>query len=65
MSSTGWLEISVAPILGPSEFNDVIVPPVEVSREGLIHLPDRPGMGYRVDPEKVARYRIRAEEFRA
>lgn len=44
--------------------DDVIAPPIEVAREGSILLPDGPGMGYRVDPEKVARYRIRQEEFR-
>jgi L-alanine-DL-glutamate epimerase-like enolase superfamily enzyme len=39
------------------------VPHIEVSSEGLINLPARPGMGYRLDPAKVAQYRIRLEEF--
>jgi O-succinylbenzoate synthase len=43
--------------------DDVIAPPIQVSRAGLIHLPEGPGMGYRVDAERVARYRIRLEEF--
>jgi len=42
---------------------DIITPPIEVPRDGLIRLADGPGMGYRVDPEKVARYRLRVEEF--
>jgi o-succinylbenzoate synthase len=45
--------------------DDVISPPIEVSGGGLIHLPEGPGMGYRVDLDKVARYRVRLEEFRA
>ncbi len=45
--------------------DDIIAPKIEVSPEGFIHLPDGPGMGYAVDPEKVARYRIRLEELRA
>jgi O-succinylbenzoate synthase len=44
--------------------DDIIVPPIEVGRDGFIYLPEGPGVGYRVDPEKVARYRIRKEEFR-
>lgn len=43
--------------------DDIIAPLIEVTREGLICLPDGPGMGYRVDSEKVARYRIRLEEL--
>jgi O-succinylbenzoate synthase len=45
--------------------DDIIAPPIEVSRKGLIQLPEGPGMGYRVDLEKVSRYRVRLEEFRA
>jgi len=44
--------------------DDIIAPPLEVAHDGFVYLPDGPGMGYRVDPEKVARYRIRKEEFR-
>jgi o-succinylbenzoate synthase len=45
--------------------DDIIAPPIEVSREGFIQLPEGPGMGYRVDFEKVSRYRVRLEELRA
>jgi len=45
--------------------DDIIAPPIEVTAQGLVHLADGPGMGYRVSPEKIARYRIRFEEFRA
>jgi o-succinylbenzoate synthase len=44
--------------------DDIIEPPIEISDEGFIQLPEGPGMGYRIDMEKVARYRIRFEEFR-
>jgi len=45
--------------------DDIIAPLIEISAEGFIHLPQGPGMGYRIDREKVARYRIRFEEFLA
>ena len=45
--------------------DDIIAPPIEISGDGFVHLPDGPGMGYQVDMEKVARYRIRFEEFLA
>jgi o-succinylbenzoate synthase len=43
--------------------NDIIDPPIEISDEGFIQLPGGPGLGYRIEMEKVARYRIRFEEF--
>jgi len=43
--------------------DDIIVPPIEISKHGFINLPEGPGMGYKVDMEKVDRYRIRFEEF--
>jgi o-succinylbenzoate synthase len=43
--------------------DDIIKPPIEISEEGFIHLPEGPGMGYKVDMDKVERYRIRFEEF--
>jgi len=45
--------------------DDILAPPLQVSPEGWIHLPDGPGMGYQVDREKVARYRIQFKEFPA
>jgi O-succinylbenzoate synthase len=44
--------------------DDIIAPLIEVSSNGCIELPQGAGMGCRVDHEKVARYRIRKEEFR-
>ncbi|HET7213800.1 MAG TPA: o-succinylbenzoate synthase [Terriglobia bacterium] len=44
--------------------DDIIVPPIEISDEGFIQLPKGPGMGYKVDMEKIERYRIRLEEFK-
>ncbi len=44
--------------------DDIIAPLIEVAANGSIELPDGAGMGYRVDEERVARYRIRREEFR-
>lgn len=43
--------------------DDIIAPQIQVTPAGLIDLADGPGMGYRMDAEKVARYRIRLEEF--
>jgi O-succinylbenzoate synthase len=45
--------------------SDIIAPLIEVSADGLIHLPDGPGMGYGVDREEIARRRFRLEEFKA
>ncbi len=45
--------------------DDIIAPPIEVSSDGTIFLPEAPGMGYSVNLEKVARYRVSLEEFRA
>ncbi|HEX5412309.1 MAG TPA: o-succinylbenzoate synthase [Terriglobia bacterium] len=45
--------------------DDIIEPPIEISGEGLIQLPEGPGMGYKIDMDKVEKYRIRFEEFRA
>lgn len=45
--------------------DDIIAPPIEVMGDGYVHLPDGPGMGYRADPEKIERRRIRFEEFQA
>ena len=44
--------------------SDIIAPPLEVTTDGNIHLPDGPGMGFCVDLDQVARYRVRFEEFR-
>jgi O-succinylbenzoate synthase len=44
--------------------DDIISPQIELSGQGCIKLPEGPGMGYAVDREKVARYRLRLEEFR-
>jgi O-succinylbenzoate synthase len=43
--------------------DDIIEPLIEISDEGFIKLPGGPGMGYRIDMNKVVRYRIRFEEF--
>ncbi len=45
--------------------DDIIAPGIEVTADGLIHLPEGDGMGYRVNAEKIARHRIRFEEFPA
>ena len=44
--------------------DDLVSPLIEVSRAGFINLPDGPGMGYEVNLERVAQYRIGLEEFK-
>lgn len=44
--------------------DDIISPQIEISGQGLIRLPDGPGMGYTVERRKVEEYRLRLEEFR-
>lgn len=36
--------------------DDLVDPPIKVDPHGLIHIPDGPGMGYKVSREKIARY---------
>ncbi|HUX09705.1 MAG TPA: enolase C-terminal domain-like protein, partial [Terriglobia bacterium] len=45
--------------------DDILAPPIDISGEGFIHLPEGPAMGYQINMEKVERYRIRFEEFLA
>ena len=44
---------------------DIIEPEVEVTRDGLINLPDSPGTGYRVREDLIERLTVRKETFRA
>jgi O-succinylbenzoate synthase len=43
--------------------DDYTVPLVEHATPGVIHVPDRPGLGYRVDAAKLHHYQIRQQEF--
>jgi O-succinylbenzoate synthase len=43
--------------------DDYVVPTIELAGAGLLAVPDRPGLGYVVDPLKVRRYRVRQQEF--
>jgi o-succinylbenzoate synthase len=45
--------------------DDIISPQITLAAQGSIRLPGGPGMGYVVDEEKVAQYRLRLEELRA
>jgi len=42
--------------------DDIVEPWIEV-RDGWIALPQRPGLGYRVDEEKLARYAVTSRSF--
>ena len=44
---------------------DIIEPEVEVTRKGLINVPDSPGTGYRVREDLIERLTVRKETFRA
>ena len=44
--------------------DDIIAPPIEVSREGLIEIPKGPGMGYRVATEKLSAASVSTETVR-
>ena len=44
---------------------DIIEPAVEVSREGLITVPDAPGTGYRVREDLIEKLTVRKETFQA
>ena len=42
---------------------DIIEPEVEVSREGMISVPDKPGTGYRVREDLIEKLTVRKEVF--
>jgi o-succinylbenzoate synthase len=43
--------------------DDYVAPVFELSSPGLFSVPDRPGVGFQVDPQKLRRYQIRQETF--
>jgi O-succinylbenzoate synthase len=43
--------------------DDCVVPAVEMVGPGVFTVPDRPGLGYIVDPAKLRRYDVRRREF--
>lgn len=45
--------------------DDYVVPAIEMTTPGLLTVPDRPGLGYQVDPVKIRRYQVRQQEFTA
>jgi O-succinylbenzoate synthase len=45
--------------------DDVLSPPIRITHEGWIHLPEGPGIGYRVDREKVAQYSMKTADIAA
>ncbi|HVQ40408.1 MAG TPA: o-succinylbenzoate synthase [Pyrinomonadaceae bacterium] len=45
--------------------DDIIEPKITIDRDGFIHAPAGAGIGFEVSREKVARYAIASEEFRA
>lgn len=51
---------------GPSArwfVDDYVVPLIEHDRPGILQVPTRPGLGYKVDPVKVRRYQVRHAEI--
>jgi O-succinylbenzoate synthase len=45
--------------------DDIIEPEVEVSKQGMIAISDRPGTGYRVNPQLIEKLTVRKETLRA
>ncbi|QEH33643.1 o-succinylbenzoate synthase [Aquisphaera giovannonii] len=43
--------------------DDCIAPALELSSPGLFSIPQRPGVGYQVDQQKLRRYQVRQAEF--
>lgn len=46
-------------------FQDDYIDPVLEVRQGLIEMPQAPGLGYRIDQAKLAKYKVAAQEFPA
>jgi len=49
--------------VGPYFVDDIINPGIEMSSDGTLTIPDRPGIGFEVDDSKLAAYRVRATVF--
>ena len=45
--------------------DDLVVPTITIDHDGLIHIPAGAGAGFAVSREKVERYSVASEEFRA
>jgi len=43
--------------------DDYVMPPLELSEPGLFSVPDRSGLGFQVDPQKLRRYLLRQQVF--
>jgi O-succinylbenzoate synthase len=43
--------------------DDVVTPLISITPDGFICIPDRPGIGYEVIPDRIAQYRSRLEEL--
>lgn len=43
--------------------DDYVVPPLELCGPGLFRVPNRPGLGFQVDPAKLRRYQVRQRCF--
>jgi O-succinylbenzoate synthase len=43
--------------------DDYVAPAFELSAPGLFAVPERPGVGFQVDPQKLRRYQVRQEAF--
>jgi len=43
--------------------DDYVIPLIELAAPGILSVPSFPGLGYRVDPVKLRRYRVRQQEF--
>ena len=43
--------------------DDFVAPMFELSSPGLFAVPDRPGVGFQVDPHKLRRYQVRQQTF--
>ncbi len=41
--------------------DDLLEPPIAIDAGGYLHVPDGPGLGYRVSPEKIRKYTVREE----
>ena len=55
--------VAIGVSLGRSLDRDIIEPEVEVTRQGLIDVPDSPGTGYRVREDFIERLTVRKEVF--
>lgn len=57
LPNSTWLEYPYdPPAIVPEGFQGILADPVTVEKDGCVKIPEKPGFGVQLDPEKLKRY---------